>query len=75
MPTYVYQCKSCEKQFELEQRIVEDALTHCLCEQNGEVKRVIQPAAVAFNGSGFYVNDAASCSGTPASCEKCSTED
>lgn len=75
MPTYVYQCKTCEKQFELEQRITEDSISECLCEKKGAVKRVMQPAAVAFNGSGFYVNDAASCSGTPASCEKCSTEE
>ncbi len=59
MPTYVYQCKKCEKRFEIEQRIVEDALLECLCENKGEVKRIIQPVGISFKGSGFYVNDAA----------------
>ena len=57
MPIYVYECQKCEQTFEVEQRIVEDALTDCILCSDGKVKRIIQPTAVIFNGSGFYVND------------------
>jgi putative FmdB family regulatory protein len=56
MPTYVYECSTCEKTFELEQRITEDPIKDCQCGSNGTVKRVIQPVGIAFKGSGFYVN-------------------
>ena len=57
MPTYVYECSKCEKVFEVEQRIVEDALTDCQCGAKGSLTRLIQPTAIMFKGSGFYVND------------------
>lgn len=60
MPTYVYQCKQCEQTFEVEQRITEDPLKDCRCGKKGSLKRLIQPVAVMFNGSGFHVNDYAS---------------
>jgi predicted nucleic acid-binding Zn ribbon protein len=43
--------------YEVEQRITEDALTDCRCGSKGTVKRIIQPTAIMFKGSGFYVND------------------
>lgn len=60
MPIYVYECSSCGDVFEVEQRITADPLTECHCGSAGTVKRIIQPTAVIFNGSGFYVNDSAS---------------
>ena len=57
MPTYVYECSACDKVFEVEQRITEDALTDCECGSKGTVKRIIQPTAIMFKGSGFYIND------------------
>ncbi|MBS1708338.1 MAG: zinc ribbon domain-containing protein [Armatimonadetes bacterium] len=57
MPTYVYECKACEKTIEVDQRITEDPLTDCDCGGVGTLKRVIQPTAVMFKGGGFYVND------------------
>lgn len=74
MPTYVYECSSCEKVFEAEQRISESPLTSCSCGSEGTVKRIIQPIAVMFNGTGFHINDYSkksapeSCSTTPSSC-------
>lgn len=59
MPTYVYECKACTKTIEVEQRITEDPLQDCPCGAKGSLKRVIQPTAVMFKGSGFYVNDSA----------------
>ena len=58
MPTYVYACSACDSQYEVEQRITENALTDCLkCEAKGTIKRVIQPVGVMFKGSGFHIND------------------
>lgn len=57
MPTYVYECSSCSKTFEVEQRITEDPLKDCQCGTAGSLKRLIQPIAVMFKGSGFHIND------------------
>ncbi len=65
MPTYVYECQKCEKVFEVEQRIIEDALTDCDCGAKNALKRLIQPTAVMFKGSGFYVNDVSSKNSEP----------
>jgi putative FmdB family regulatory protein len=57
MPTYVYACDACGKQFEQFQSFKDDPLTVCRCGQAGKVRRVIQPAGVVFKGSGWYIND------------------
>ena len=57
MPTYVYECSACMKTFEVEQRITEDPLKDCSCGGKGTLKRLIQPIAVMFKGSGFHIND------------------
>lgn len=77
MPTYVYECKKCERVFEAEQRITEDPLKDCSCGAEGSLKRLIQPTAIMFKGGGFHINDysaappKAECSGEPASCPSC----
>lgn len=76
MPTYVYECRTCEKVFEVEQRMSEQALTDCDCGAKGSLRRLIQASAVLFKGSGFHINDysgpapteKADCTGEPASC-------
>lgn len=60
MPIYVYECASCNNQFEVEQRITEDPLADCTCGALGSVRRLIQPIAVMFKGTGFHINDYAS---------------
>ncbi len=57
MPIYVYECKTCQKNFEIEQRISESPLTDCSCGNRGTLRRLIQPTAVMFKGSGFHIND------------------
>jgi putative FmdB family regulatory protein len=57
MPTYVYECKKCGQVVEREQRISDRPLTDCDCGGRGTLKRLIQPTAVMFKGSGFHVND------------------
>jgi putative FmdB family regulatory protein len=56
VPTYVYECESCEHRFEERQGFHDDPLTDCrLCD--GRVRRVFMPAPIIFKGSGFYVTD------------------
>lgn len=80
MPTYVYECKACEKTFEVEQRMSEDPLRDCDCGAEGALRRLIQPTAMMFKGGGFHINDYASsklaadtpaCTGEPSSCPSC----
>jgi putative FmdB family regulatory protein len=84
VPIYVYECSSCEETFEVEQRITEDPLRDCRCGSSGTVKRLIQPTAVMFKGSGFHINDYSpksepakkdeappACTGEPSSCGAC----
>ena len=57
MPTYVYACDACGKQFEQFQSFRDEPLTVCRCGESGRVRRVIQPAGIVFKGSGWYIND------------------
>ena len=57
MPTYVYECKTCQKVFEADQRISEEPLKDCSCGAKGSLRRLIQPTAVMFKGAGFHIND------------------
>ncbi|MCB9436188.1 MAG: zinc ribbon domain-containing protein [Anaerolineales bacterium] len=58
MPVYAYQCRACDNSFEVKQSFNDDPLTTCaVCETEGTVFRVIQPAGVVFKGSGWYVTD------------------
>ena len=70
LPTYVYECKKCEKVFEAEQRITEDPLKDCDCGAKGSLRRVIQPVGVVFSGPGFHINDYAASTSSPASASK-----
>lgn len=56
MPTYGYECLSCDNQFEVFQSIKDDALTAC-SECGGTLRKKIYPVGISFKGSGFYVND------------------
>jgi putative FmdB family regulatory protein len=71
MPTYVYACDTCGKQFEKFQSFKDEPLTTCPCGQEGKVRRVIQPAGIVFKGSGWYITDSRGSSsavaGTPES--------
>ncbi len=68
MPTYVYKCDSCDHQFEIFQRMSDDALD--TCPNCGEkVRRVIHPVGVVFKGSGWYINDSRSRNSTSAPAE------
>jgi putative FmdB family regulatory protein len=57
MPTYEYECASCEHNFEVFQSMMDAALT--ICPNCGKrVRRIIGGGTgIIFKGSGFYVND------------------
>ena len=56
MPLYTYRCNENGHEFEVRQRMMDDALTECpVC--GGPVRRVVTSVGVVFKGSGFYVTD------------------
>lgn len=65
MPTYLYKCKTCGKEFEYQQRITADALTHCpeeICESQNKGQGIVERKiskniGLVFNGKGFYLTD------------------
>lgn len=58
MPTYVYACDTCGKQFEQFQSFKDAPLQTCPCEQKSTaVRRVFQPVGIVFKGSGWYITD------------------
>lgn len=58
MPTYDYECKSCQHTWEAVQSIKAAPLKKCPeCGKN-QARRVIGPGAgIIFKGSGFYITD------------------
>ncbi len=62
MPTYAYACPDCGAEFERVQKFTDKPVKKCpVCGKN-KVHRVINRVAVAFKGSGFYINDSRSSS-------------
>ncbi len=58
MPTYDYQCDACGHEWELFQRIVEDAIKKCPECKKKKARRLFGTgAAIMFKGSGFYETD------------------
>ena len=56
MPTYEYECSSCNFRFERKQRFDEEPVAMCpKC--GGKARRVIHSTPVIFKGSGFYTTD------------------
>lgn len=63
MPVYTYQCQNCGVRFEKTQKFDDKPLTRCPECRRGTVRRVMQPAAIVFKGSGWYATDSKSASG------------
>ncbi len=62
MPTYVYRCRSCQRDIEVVQRFGEAPLTTC-SHCGGLLQRLLFPPAIIFKGSGWYATDHKSPSG------------
>jgi putative FmdB family regulatory protein len=55
MPTYEYHCKACDHEFELEQRITEDAIKKCPSCSKLKVRRLISSgSSFQLKGGGWY---------------------
>jgi len=63
MPVYAYRCQSCGVVFERQQKFDEKPLTRCPECRKGTVRRILQPPAIVFKGSGWYATDHRSPSG------------
>jgi putative FmdB family regulatory protein len=55
MPIYEYECQSCEKVFEVQQRISDDPLESCP-ECKGAVKKLVSVSSFQLKGSGWYAD-------------------
>lgn len=55
MPIYEYKCSSCQKIFEVFQRITEDPLTSCP-DCHGSVKKLVSMSAFHLKGGGWYAD-------------------
>lgn len=58
MPTYEYNCRSCEKNFEFFQKMTDNPLTTCPDCKKDTLRRLIGTGAgLIFRGNGFYSTD------------------
>ena len=56
MPTYGYRCESCGTEFDVWQRMADEAKADC--PQCGcPARRLFFPAGIVFKGTGFYKTD------------------
>ena len=56
MPTYGYHCPACGAEFEVLQRMTDEAAANCPhC--GAPSRRVFFPTGIVFKGSGFYATD------------------
>jgi putative FmdB family regulatory protein len=59
MPVYEYECNSCGKVFEVQQRMADAPLTDCP-ECDGKVKKVMSMSSFQLKGGGWYADGYAS---------------
>ena len=58
MPTYEYECRACQHQFEQFQSITAKPVTRCPACGKNQVRRLIgKGAGIIFKGTGFYQTD------------------
>lgn len=59
MPVYEYECKECEKVFEVQQRIADEPLKQCP-DCDGEIKKLMSMSSFQLKGGGWYADGYAS---------------
>ncbi len=57
MPTYEYECKKCQHEFERFQSIKDEPLKRCPECKGKVVRKIGGGAGLLFKGSGFYITD------------------
>lgn len=65
MPVYEYECQTCEKVFELQQKISDEPLKTCP-DCQGEVKKLVSMSSFQLKGGGWYADGYASASAAKA---------
>jgi len=73
MPTYEYRCNACKREFEAQQRMVDDDLVTCEVCGKDALERLISRTAFQFKGGGWYKDLYASTKPEPAGGEKAET--
>ena len=61
MPNYGYRCQTCQREFEMLQRMSDPPQASCP-ECGGAGTRLFYPTGILFKGSGFYKTDSRSTS-------------
>ena len=56
MPVYEYECKECNKIFEVQQKMADKPLTNCP-ECNEPVKKLVSMSSFQLKGGGWYETD------------------
>lgn len=75
MPVYEYECTSCNKVFEVQQKMADKPLSACP-ECEGEVKKLMSMSSFQLKGGGWYSDGYASSgakSSQPASAPACAS--
>ena len=62
MPIYEYECPSCDKVFEVQQRMIDDPLKTCPDCQS-EVKKLVSVSSFQLKGGGWYADGYSSSTG------------
>jgi putative FmdB family regulatory protein len=58
MATYEYECSSCKKKHEVQQKMSDEPLTLCPFCKKETLKRIFsRDVSLQFKGSGFYITD------------------
>ena len=55
MPIYEYECTSCDKVFEVRQRISDEPLQNCP-DCRGKVKKIVSASSFLLKGGGWYAD-------------------
>lgn len=62
MPVYEYECKACEKVFEVQQKMSDDPMKECP-ECKGPVNKIMSMNSFQLKGGGWYADGYSSSSG------------
>jgi len=65
MPVYEYECKECDRVFEVQQKMADKPLTNCP-ECQAPVKKLMSMSSFQLKGGGWYADGYSSTSGAAA---------
>ena len=73
MPVYEYECKACEKVFEVQQKMADDPLKECP-ECNGPISKLVSMSSFQLKGGGWYADGYSSTKQAPAKPAACKAD-